>query len=68
VIGGAALFDLSLPKAKRLYLTEVEADVEGDVRFPAFDENAWTEVSREAHPAGEHDEYPFVFRVLERRA
>jgi dihydrofolate reductase len=67
VIGGSALFDLVLPKAKRLYLTEVEADVEGDVRFPAFDESAWTEVSREAHPAGEHDEYPFVFRVLERR-
>jgi dihydrofolate reductase len=67
VIGGAALFDLSLPKAKRLYLTEVEADVEGDVRFPAFDENAWTEVSRESHPAGEQDEYPFTFRVLERR-
>lgn len=67
VIGGSALFELSLPKAKRLYLTEIEADVEGDVRFPAFDESAWVEVSREAHPDGEGDEYPFVFRVLERR-
>jgi len=66
VIGGSALFDLALPKAQRLYLTEVEADVAGDVRFPAFDEGAWSEVSREAHAAGEADEYPFVFRVLER--
>jgi dihydrofolate reductase len=67
VIGGAALFGLALPKARRLYLTEVDAEVEGDVVFPSFDENAWIEVRREAHPAGEGDEFPFLFRVLERR-
>ena len=66
-IGGADIFALAMPKARRLYLTEVEADVEGDVLFPPFDESDWTEVSREAHPAGEGDDYPFVFRVLERR-
>ena len=67
VIGGRALFELALPKAKRLYLTEVAAEVEGDVHFPAFDESAWTEVRREAHQAGEGDDHAFVFRVLERR-
>jgi dihydrofolate reductase len=67
VIGGAALFEAALPRAKRLYLTEVLADVEGDVTFPAFDEAEWTEVRREEHPAGEEDEHPFVLRVLERR-
>jgi dihydrofolate reductase len=67
VIGGAALFEAALPKARRLYLTEVEADVEGDVFFPPFDEADWTEVRREARPAGEEDDYPVVFRVLERR-
>lgn len=66
VIGGAGVFELALPKAGRLYLTEVEAEVEGDVRFPAFDESAWREVRREAHPAGPGDDFPFVFRVLER--
>ena len=67
VIGGSALFELALPKAKRLYLTEVEAEVEGDVFFPPFDEAEWEEVRREAHAAGEFDEHPFTFRVLERR-
>ena len=67
VIGGAALFALALPRARRMYLTEVEAEPEGDVYFPPFDEAAWTEVRREAHAAGEGDDYPFVFRVLERR-
>ncbi len=66
VIGGAALFALAMPKAKRLYLTEVDAVVEGDVYFPSFDESGWREVRREAHPSGEGDEYCFVFRVLER--
>jgi dihydrofolate reductase len=50
-----------------MYLTEVEASPEGDVVFPPFDEAAWTEVRREAHPAGPDDQFPFVFRVLERR-
>src|SRR5580658_4250236 len=67
VIGGADLFALALPKAKRIHLTEVEADVEGNVRFPPFDESEWREVAREAHPAGERDEHPFIFRTLERR-
>ena len=67
VIGGAALFEAALPKARRMYLTEVDAEVDGDVLFPPFDEPAWREVSREAYPAGEADEYGFTFRVLERR-
>lgn len=67
VIGGSALFEAAMPRAKRLYLTEVLADVEGDVTFPPLDEAQWTEVRREEHPAGPDDEYPFVLRVLERR-
>jgi dihydrofolate reductase len=67
VIGGSALFELAMPKARRLYLTEVDAEVEGDVRFPDFDEAAWNEVRREEHPAGPDDDHAFVLRVLERR-
>lgn len=67
VIGGVALFAMALPRAKRLYITEVEAEPEGDAVFPAFDEEAWIEVSSETHPAGDKDDHAFVFRVLERR-
>jgi dihydrofolate reductase len=66
VIGGAALFASALPKARRLYLTEVQAEVDGDVSLAAFDESGWREVRRETHGAGENDEFPFIFRVLER--
>jgi dihydrofolate reductase len=66
VIGGAALFEMALPRAQRLYLTEVEAEVDGDVVFPAFDEGQWREVRRERHEAGPGDDHSYVFRVLER--
>jgi len=67
VIGGASLFELALTRAKRLYLTEVDAEVEGDVTLSAIDERKWTEVRSERHPASDKDEYAFTFRVLERR-
>ena len=67
VIGGADIFAIALPRANRLYITEVDAEVEGDVHFPVFDETRWAEVRRVAHPAGDGDEFAFVFRVLERR-
>jgi dihydrofolate reductase len=66
VIGGAEVFALALPRAARIYLTEVDAEPEGDVVMPPIDETGWVEVSREAHPAGDGDDHAFVFRVLER--
>ncbi len=66
VIGGAAIFAAALPRAKRIYLTEVDADIEGDTWMPAFDETDFVEISSESHPAGETDDHPFTFRVLDR--
>ncbi len=66
VIGGASLFALALPKAGRLYLTEVDAEVEGDVVLDQIDETRWREVRAERHEAGPDDEYAFTVRVLER--
>ncbi|WP_453977931.1 dihydrofolate reductase [Brevundimonas sp. Marseille-Q4549] len=67
VIGGTTLFEAALPRARRLYVTEVDAAPEGDARFPDFDPADWTEVSSEPHEAGEKDDHAFTFRVLERR-
>ncbi len=66
VIGGAALFALALPRARRIYLTEVDAAPEGDVLAPDIDEAGWREVRREIHAPAEGDDHGFVFRVLER--
>ena len=47
VIGGAGLFAEALPLAQRLFLTQIDADFEGDTRFPPVDLAAWRETSRE---------------------
>lgn len=67
VIGGAEVYRALLPPARRLYLTEVKARVEGDARFPAWDRGAWREISREEHAADERHAHAFSFVVLERR-
>ena len=67
VIGGAALFEMALPKARRLYITEVDAEPDGDVHFPRFDADDWVETARQTFPAGPDDDHAFVFRTLERR-
>lgn len=66
VVGGAQLYALALPRASRLYLTLVEAEVEGDAFFPEIDPAAWREVAREPHAADERHAYPFAFVTLER--
>ncbi len=67
VIGGAEIFALALPLARRIYLTEVQADVDGDTRLPEFDRAPWAEVERSAHPADSDHAYPLRFVTLERR-
>ncbi|MFY9178596.1 MAG: dihydrofolate reductase [Venatoribacter sp.] len=66
VIGGAEICKLALPSANRLYLTEVHAEVEGDIYFPEFDQNQWQETSRESYAACEKNPYDYSFVVLER--
>ncbi|WP_296643809.1 dihydrofolate reductase [Thiobacillus sp. 65-1402] len=46
-IGGAELYGQALPLADRLYLTEIQAEVEGDAWFPDYDRAPWREVSRD---------------------
>lgn len=61
VIGGAQVYAQVLPIADRLYLTEIEADYEGDTRFPDWDRSAWTLSSEQRFPRGERFEHPFAF-------
>lgn len=67
VIGGAGLYAAALSRARRIYVTEVDAEVEGDTLFPDFDESQWVETAAETVPAGDKDDHAMVFRVLDRR-
>ena len=68
VIGGAMIYHEVIPLADKLYLTEVETDVAGDVSFPVFDEGEFEELQRQSHKADERNEYDFTIRVLKRLA
>lgn len=66
-IGGAEIYRLLLPYARRIYLTHVHADVPGDTYFPAFDATQWEDVECRPHPADERHAYPLTFVTLQRR-
>jgi dihydrofolate reductase len=68
IIGGTALFEAVMPRAKRLYVTEVEAEPEGDALFPAFNEADWEETEAVVQAPGEKDDHAMVFRILERKS
>lgn len=66
IIGGEDVFREVLPRAGRIYLTEVRASPHADTWFPDLDRSEWREVSREAHPEGPKDDHAFSFVVLDR--
>ncbi len=67
VIGGASFYAQTLPRARRLYLTLIEGEFEGDTFFPVLDPRDWQETNRVDHAPDERNPYPYSFVVLERR-
>ena len=66
VIGGAQIYELALPRADRLYVTHVEAKVEGDTFFPPYDPAEWRRVEETKHAADTKNEYPHRFCIYDR--
>jgi len=66
VIGGAQLYASALPRADRIYLTTVDADVEGDTLMPQFDLAQWRERSSQAFIADEKNPYDYKLTVYDR--
>ncbi len=66
VIGGASFYAQLLPRAQRLYITEIHHDFAGDAFFPAWDPGEWREIEREDHGADGDNNYPYSFITLVR--
>ncbi|WP_408634214.1 type 3 dihydrofolate reductase [Paraferrimonas haliotis] len=49
IIGGGQLYKMMLPFAERLYLTHIDLQVEGDTRFPEWDDGSWQRVEHSEH-------------------
>lgn len=48
IIGGQQIYAEALPLTTRIYLTEVDAEPEGDTFFPELERAQWREVERSA--------------------
>ncbi len=64
--GGGQIYDQSLPRADRLYLTRVHGDYEGDTYFPELPHEQWKLVASEPHPADSRNEVPLTFEIYDR--
>ena len=66
ILGGQAVYREALPRAERMYLTIVHARVEGDTRFPEFDERDWKVLDAERHEADARHAHAFTFKTYAR--
>ena len=66
VIGGAGIYRQALAVADVIHMTEVHAEVAGEVTFPLPLGAEWREVSRERRPAGDGDDHDHSFVTFER--
>ena len=62
VVGGAQIYRAALPLCRRLWLTRVLAEVEGDVEFPTVNWAEWELESSESVPAGDKDQWDTEFQ------
>jgi dihydrofolate reductase len=68
VIGGAELYHHAITLADRIYLTEIDADIDGDAHFPEFNRDEWHEVSRDMNSQREPQPLDFHFVTYQRNS
>jgi dihydrofolate reductase len=66
IIGGGKIYELFLPIANRIYLTRVDAPIEGDTFFPTLGVKDWSMIESEDFPATDQQELGFRIETLER--
>ncbi|HSC76591.1 MAG TPA: dihydrofolate reductase [Pseudomonadales bacterium] len=66
IIGGAQIYKAALEHVQRAYITEIDADIDGDTFFPMLDAKTWKETSREHFPSCDKNPYPYSFLTLDR--
>ena len=67
VIGGGEIYRLAFEKTKRIYLTSVKAETEGDTFFPELNPDEWYLVSEDNHEADDKHKYAYSFQVWEKK-
>ncbi|MFA0440158.1 diacylglycerol kinase [Vibrio sp. 10N.286.49.C2] len=66
IIGGGSFYSHCLPLATKLYLTFIDAEIDGDTQFPQWGED-WIQTYNEPFTANEKNRYNMNFVVLEKQ-
>ncbi|MCO4799538.1 MAG: type 3 dihydrofolate reductase [Colwelliaceae bacterium] len=68
VIGGGAIYQHCLAAADRLYITHIDAEIEGDTQFPYYDlDNDWSLSHSEKYAADEKNAFELNFCIYQRK-
>lgn len=67
IIGGGEIYRQAIDRVQRMFITEVDAHIEGNVFFPTFDRDQWQEVNRQTYQKDERHPYNYTFTTLIRR-
>jgi len=66
IIGGGEIYKIFIGMVNRLYLTNVEKHIDGDVFFPEIDLSKWKVMSKEEFPVSTERKIGFSLEMLER--
>ncbi len=66
IVGGSSVYAAGFDVADELFVTEVDAVIDGDVFFPEYDATAWRCVQREEVASDDRHAYAFTISRFER--
>ena len=67
VIGGGEIYKMYFPKAHNIYMTRVDAVLEGDTSFPVINEKEWQLVSEVGHTSDDKHAFNYSFEHWKRK-
>lgn len=67
VIGGAIIYNLLMPYATKMYVTQIDKNFEGDALFPRIKEDEWKEETREKAKEENNNDFNYEFITYVRK-
>ena len=66
IIGGATMYKLLMPYCKKMYITEINKDFDGDVWFPKIDLDKWKITNKEKGLTDENNPFEYEYVTYEK--
>ena len=66
IVGGGEVYRQTLPRADRIYLTQVHANVDGDAYFPEISADQWRIVDQQHRDADEKNQFDCDYLIYDR--